>query len=207
MNHISKHIILAVNIYSIIFESCSINLHICTRKHFNNSCFQTIIIHINQRSNCFIRCRFGPITFKFSFQHHTYNRSRIINLIILQKITIIPAFDFIKILMIFLRKFLYFILRKTNIRSQIARTQHCKLIKIIQCRLCFFFFYRKNTCKISKLNVFSWFSSFKHSPQEIDIRLLNLSICCRVSNQNIPFINNDNKLLSGFFSYNGKCIR
>ena len=173
MNHISKHIILAVNIYSIIFESCSINLHICTRKHFNNSCFQTIKVHIDKRYNRFI----------------------------------IPAFDFIKILMIFLRKFLYFILRKTNIRSQIARTQHCKLIKIIQCRLCFFFFYRKNTCKISKLNVFSWFSSFKHSPQEIDIRLLNLSICCRVSNQNIPFINNDNKLLSGFFSYNGKCIR
>ena len=55
MNHISKYIILTLNIYRIISKSCRIDLHFTTRNHLNDCCFQTIIIHIDERHNSIIR--------------------------------------------------------------------------------------------------------------------------------------------------------
>ena len=122
MDHIGQYIISALYILCIIFECRCIDFHRCTGQHFYDRCFQSIIIHINKRHDCFIGRCFRPVTLKFTFKHHADYCSRIINLTVLQKISIIPSLHFMKILLIFFRKIPHLIFCKSDIRCKIART-------------------------------------------------------------------------------------
>ena len=97
MDHIGQYIISALYILCIIFECRCIDFHRCTGQHFYDRCFQSIIIHINKRHDRFIGRCFRPVTLKFTFKHHADYCSRIINLTVLQKISIIPSLHFMKI--------------------------------------------------------------------------------------------------------------
>ena len=196
MNHVSEHIIFVLYIDCIILKGCCIYFYCNAGKHFNDCRFQPIIIHVDQWHYRIIGSCFRPVTFKFSTLHHRNNCSWIINLITFQQITIVPFFYFIKILMIFFCKPSDFFFRKSYIRSKIACTQHCKFIKIIQCRLCFLFFNWQNSCQICQQNIFCRFRSFKDSSQKINIFILNLFARCFISDQRIPLIYNNDKSVS-----------
>ena len=131
MDHISQYIILTLNINSVIFECCCINFDRWAGKHFNDCCFQAIIIHVDKRHNRFIRGCFRPVTLIFSFQHYADNSSGIINLVIFQQISIIPFLYLIKILMVLIWQLLYFSFRKSDILRQNTWTYHGKFIKIV----------------------------------------------------------------------------
>ena len=133
MNHIGQHIILALDVYCVIFKGCRVHPDFCTGDHLNDSVFQSIVIHVDQRHNCIIRSSFRPIAFEFPSEHHTDNCPWVIDLIFIQQISVIPTLYFIEILMIFFCQFLHFLLSKTDIRCKVASTQHGKLIKIVQC--------------------------------------------------------------------------
>ena len=46
-----------------------------------------------------------------------------------------------------------------------------------------------------QLYILCWFTSLKHSSQEIDIFLLNSGICCFITYQNIPLIDYNYKFI------------
>lgn len=100
------------------------------------------------------------------------------------------------ILVIFLGKRLYLCFHKPNLRCKIPRTQHGEFIKVIECRLGFQFLNRENSCQKSQCYESGRLSSFKHSPKKINISILYLLVLRLISYQNIPFINNYNKLIS-----------
>ena len=131
MDQIRKHIIFALYIHRIIFESSCIYFNRSTGKYFNYSVFQTIIIHIDKRNNCFIRSSLRPVTSKPAPHTNTYYCFRIIYLIVLQQITIIPIFYFLKISVISFAKILHFSFCKSNIWRHHSCIKHCKFIKII----------------------------------------------------------------------------
>ena len=163
MNQIRKHIISVFKVYRIIGKCCCVQFHRRTGQHFNQCSLQPVKIHINQWNNCFIRACLRPVTSEFTFLHYTNHCFRIINCCIFQQISIIPSLYFLKIFLVCFAQLFYFIFCKPNIRCKITGLQHCKLIKIIQCRLCLLFFDRQNSCQISQLNILCWLSSFKHA--------------------------------------------
>ena len=207
MNHIGQHIILALDVYCVIFKGCRVHPDFCTGDHLNDSIFQSIVIHVDQRHNCIVRSSFRPISFEFPSEHHTDNCLWVIDLIFIQQISVIPTLYFIAILMIFFCQFLHFLLSKTDIRCKVASTQHGKLIKIVQCWLRFFLFYWKNARKICQLNILCGFCSLEHPSQKVYILILCFVIGCLITNEYIPFINDDDKLLSRLIFDSWKCIR
>ena len=161
MNQISEDIILAGKIDHIILKTGNINFNRRSGKHSDNSSFQSVKIHIDERNYRIVRTSAGPVTLIFVPTKDFNNSFGIINLTVLQQIAIIPPFDLFKIPMILGTKCFHFFFCKTNIFRKTACVQHRKLIKIIQCRLCLHFFYRKNTGQISKRNISGGQRSFK----------------------------------------------
>ena len=133
MNQISENIIFTGKIDHIILKTGDINFNRRSRKHSDNSSFQSVKIHIDERDNRVIRACAGPVALIFIPAKDFDNSFWIINLTVLQQITIIPPFDLLKIPMILITKRFYFFFCKTNIFRKTACIQHRKLIKIIQC--------------------------------------------------------------------------
>ena len=152
-----------------------------------------IEIHIDQWNNHFIWAGIRPVALKLFPFHDLNNRFWIVNLCILQQISVIPAFYFIKIHMVFRTEPGYLWLGKTCIISENLRIQHCELIKIIKCWLRFHLFDWQNPGKIRELNVFGRLRSLKKSTQKIDIFFLHLFVGGLITDQNIPFIHDYNE--------------
>ena len=128
-------------------------------------------------------------------------------MILAKLISIIPASNFCEILIICLAQLFYFFFRKSNVGCQWSGTHHRIEFKIIQGRLRNFLLHRKNPGEIGQLDIFCRFCSLKHPSQKINIRILNLLICCLIPNQDIPLVNNDNKFPPGPIFNSGKSVR
>ncbi len=106
--------------------------------------------------------------------------------------------------MIFITKYLYFRVRKSHILCQLTRIFHGKFSEHIQCRMCPVFFDWKNSSHICQRHICL---ILEPVTQKIQIFLLLFRIVRIFSENAVPFINQDDKLITTFGEniLHGKC--
>ena len=198
MDQAGEHVLLILKVYHIVLKRCHIHFHSRAGQHRHNRRLQSVKIHIDQRDDGFIASRLRPVALKTPSLHHADDRSGVVNMQAVQQIAIVPALHAVKIPAVFLTQPSHFFLRKSDIRSEGARIQHGELVKIIQSGLGFQLLNRKDPRQPGETNELFRLASLEHPSEKIDIFLLYRLIGRLIPDQDIPFVNNDDKLPSGF---------
>ena len=206
MDQIGQHIIPVRKAHRVVLESSRIHRNRRSGQHLNDRLPQSVKIHVDQRHHNLICSCLRPVALENIPQHNAHNRFRIIDLLTAEQITVIPPLHLCEIFAIFFTKFLYFRLRKSNVRRQPACIQHGKLIKIIKGRLCLHLLNWKNSGQIGKTDILCRFCAFEQPAQKIDILFLLLLPVRSIPDQHIPLIYDDNKFISGSFVHLRHCF-
>ena len=195
MDQKRKYLVSGVKSCHIILKATGIDSAAPIPKHTNDRFPKTIKVHVNIDFQSFIRFRTGPVALEIPVFHQLRHSLRIINMLFAKKIPIIPFSGFFIINMIIFTEFLHFRFSKTKTVSNLSWLQHGKLSENINCGMLTILFNRKDSSHIGQIYIFT---SFKKSPEEVQIAFLNILSVFGQAKYTIPFVNDKNKTFSCF---------